>query len=80
MGWVVRLSSPYASENRAVVINAVMGICYRQPDEKGKRMNLPSNWVTLVEGPCSQGLLETLLEGQHSRVQAIQQTSAVYLH
>lgn len=60
--WVARLSSLYASESedRAVVINTVVGICYIQPDQKGKRMNLPSDWVSLVEGPCSQGLLETL--------------------
>lgn len=42
------LSGLYASESedRAADINAVLDICYTQPDQrKGRRMNLPSSWV-----------------------------------
>lgn len=52
MRWVMSLLSPYAleSEDRAAFVNIVVGICYRQHDQKGNRMNLPSNWVTSASG------------------------------
>jgi len=52
MGWVIGLSSLYASEaeDRPVVMNAVVDTSHRQPDQKGKSMNLPSNWMPSASG------------------------------